>query len=414
VTTAEGQGVDVPAVTTAQLFTESRAADAVVWDDNGTFRADGPDGEIDSGGTAATVIQSALDDIGNGIVALSLGLTTVASTIVIDTKQQLVGRGSATTRLQASGTHSGNSVLRVAGAEDSRLEGLTADANGNLGDAIVIDGSVNSVNKFEAHDVSCNNANRYGTRVDGIFFNFLFNRCTWENNGNAGFYNDLDTNEGSFIRCKAKSNGGSGPPNSGFYLRQNNDTDASEPRGIAFENCTASGNDTYGVNLQGVKAVSLETCYVENNGFAGILLKDDSNGNPAREVSVSNSWLYENDHAVLVLASRNCEAVSNHIDAGNDSVSRGIEIDAAAKDFEHHANEFVVSGSGSFGAEIDDDGTRTRRHGTIKPQSLAGVTGQKLGDRGLDDGTNVSTSGPMLCVWTGSAWQPSDGGTTFS
>jgi hypothetical protein len=48
------------------------------------------------------------------------------------------------------------------------------------------------------------------------------------------------------------------------------------------------------------------------------------------------------------------------------------------------------------------------------PQDLSGHTGLRTGHRALDDGTNVSTSGPMLCVWTGSAWQPSDGGSTFS
>lgn len=47
------------------------------------------------------------------------------------------------------------------------------------------------------------------------------------------------------------------------------------------------------------------------------------------------------------------------------------------------------------------------------PQNLSGVSGQFVGHVMVDDGTNVS-AGPMECRWTGSAWQPSDGGATFT
>lgn len=46
-------------------------------------------------------------------------------------------------------------------------------------------------------------------------------------------------------------------------------------------------------------------------------------------------------------------------------------------------------------------------------QNLSGNTGQYNGQILLDDGTNTTGSG-ILCVWTGSAWQPMDGSATFT
>lgn len=53
-------------------------------------------------------------------------------------------------------------------------------------------------------------------------------------------------------------------------------------------------------------------------------------------------------------------------------------------------------------------------NGHYLPENLSGTTGGYVGEARMDDGTNVSTSGPLPCTWTGSAWQPSDGGATFT
>jgi len=46
------------------------------------------------------------------------------------------------------------------------------------------------------------------------------------------------------------------------------------------------------------------------------------------------------------------------------------------------------------------------------PFDLSGFTGRLPGYQALDDGTNTAGSG-LMCTWTGSAWQPSDGSAIF-
>lgn len=55
---------------------------------------------------------------------------------------------------------------------------------------------------------------------------------------------------------------------------------------------------------------------------------------------------------------------------------------------------------------------RTGRLAHRAPRDLSGETGAFVGQVAYDDGTNAS-AGPMMCQWTGSAWQPADGGATF-
>lgn len=47
-------------------------------------------------------------------------------------------------------------------------------------------------------------------------------------------------------------------------------------------------------------------------------------------------------------------------------------------------------------------------------RSLSGVTGDKVGDTGLDDGTNTTHGDPDLCIWNGSAWRQAGTTNTFS
>jgi hypothetical protein len=76
-----GSGISI-----GQLFTESTLYDAVVWTDGSSYYADGPTGEIASGGDAATVIQAALDypvddNRDTGRVAIRKGLFPLGTTV---------------------------------------------------------------------------------------------------------------------------------------------------------------------------------------------------------------------------------------------------------------------------------------------------------------------------------------------
>lgn len=61
----------------------------------------------------------------------------------------------------------------------------------------------------------------------------------------------------------------------------------------------------------------------------------------------------------------------------------------------------------SVDAELSLEGGRVLKH------NLSGVSGEFVGQVRVDNGTNTAGGG-LSCRWTGSAWQPSDGSTTFT
>jgi hypothetical protein len=90
-------------------------------------------------------------------------------------------------------------------------------------------------------------------------------------------------------------------------------------------------------------------------------------------------------------------------------VENGIAWRSGQTDCDVHATN-TVSGS------VDVAGTRPRFRGVIGGGPIGGVdlsstTGQFVGDRAMSDGTNTTAN--LLATWTGSAWQPSDGGATI-
>jgi hypothetical protein len=114
-------------------------------------------------------------------------------------------------------------------------------------------------------------------------------------------------------------------------------------------------------------------------------------------------WIVDDDRQVVHPVVENCLLAGERFNAIRLVGGNGNGVtDVIIRDNDLQTDQLITQ-SGDF------------LHGIPSvPQDLAGQTGLYTGHHALDDGTNVSTSGPMLCVWTGSAWQPSDGGATFS
>jgi len=112
-----------------QLFTRSRAADVVIHTDGTTIYADGPDGLINSGTDATTVIQAAVDAVGNGgTIFIGRGTYDLSSgDIVLGTYNNVKIRGAGRdVTILKNGGITKNSTTNSEGVE---VEHLTIDVN---------------------------------------------------------------------------------------------------------------------------------------------------------------------------------------------------------------------------------------------------------------------------------------------
>lgn len=103
--------------------------------------------------------------------------------------------------------------------------------------------------------------------------------------------------------------------------------------------------------------------------------------------TINNAYINSPDRGIDVFDCTDANIINTNINATNDDV-----------------------------LEIGTDTIRPRWDGVIRGGPLGGqdlttITGQYVGDKAMSDGTN--TTAYLEAVWTGSAWQPSDGGATI-
>lgn len=148
----------------------------------------------------------------------------------------------------------------------------------------------------------------------------------------------------------------------------------------------------------------------------GVYFEDNDSSNSkdfalasGEAVTIDSCWFQgsgNNNYAVAAASPTECSITNCDINnyGGAAMILNGGQDNEVGRPTHHLAN---------VPAFIQDFGTRTRNLGTIREQSLNNVSGLYEGDVGIDDGSNTAGSG-LPCVWTGSAWQPSDGSGTFT
>lgn len=120
------------------------------------------------------------------------------------------------------------------------------------------------------------------------------------------------------------------------------------------------------------------------------------------------------DHVVELDRGRETAITGSMADAGNVSNEKWFVGSNAAG-----GNNINVEYSGGHSASdlLNNSAYAVEVGGNagdgMVPQDLSGLSGWYPGQTFLDDGTNTAGSG-LLSVWTGSAWQPSDGSATYS
>lgn len=213
----------------------------------------------------------------------------------------------------------------------------------------------------------------------------------FEDAGGHGLNAGTDTHGLFCLDCTFEQNTGKG-------------VDLNTGTNIGFYDCTFQLNGNWGVDFGDTVLVTVQKCYVENND-GGNDLRDISLG-ACDNAIVKNTYfvgLGSNEHGIIKPTPR---AGSGEIRGCvfNDYTSTGINLlDGTDVDVYKESHRLLNTTTGV----LTDGGTRTRSYGVIVPQNLSGVTGQRTGDRGIDDGTNTA-AGDTLCVWNGSAWEPSD------
>jgi hypothetical protein len=163
---------DYESVTTDDVFSDDSPVAAKVYDDGGTYRAIGRNGEIDSGADVGGVVQSAIDSLNKGKIKIAEGDYQQASDIVGAQDVQLIGAGKENTRVFATGAVS--TMYSVPdGTKDPKIEGINFDSRGNANVGI----DLPNVNYASLRDIKIidipTGIRLRGTSNDGCFFNFF-------------------------------------------------------------------------------------------------------------------------------------------------------------------------------------------------------------------------------------------------
>jgi len=273
-------------------------------------------------------------------------------------------------------------------------------------------------------------------------------------NGGGRAFNVADARFVHFYGCLAENT------SSGFVLGESGTT---QPIGCRLAYCDADDSDANGFTItNGAHDTQLVGCIAEESGQRGIEVLDRTTNvgifggtvqynseegiyaNDVRNLGVRNVYVEGNNGGsgqaipsqLHMVNCFNPILESIYINGGGSGTAQlGMEIDTCDRSqvrgfYTRNLADGLIRLEGSAGNDNDiyrdshtsqdgnpivseDRATRTRSRGIITTRNLSGETGQFVGDRGIDDGSNTGV-GPMLCLWTGSAWQPSDGSGSFS
>ena len=212
--------------------------------------------------------------------------------------------------------------------------------------------------------------------------------------------------------------------------------------GLFFIGCQFEGNPR-AILAKRVGSFHVWGCYTENNGNPNFDLRP-TGGDYVNHCSFKDSFFAAPDTGNFIRVNNVCREViveGNYFQRGK----AGVEIAGDTQiDVQIHNNNYrwatledsvtIKNGAQPRAADINGGHWIPRDfggmdyvtalepsvtgtlfiNGTARPQDLSTVTGDYVGQELVDDGSNVSTETPLACYWTGNAWQPADGGPTFS
>lgn len=157
--------LNLNALDVQHIYTYAREADVVVWkDDEGTFHADGPDGEVASGDSVLAVTQAAVDSLSEGRTSKEKVLITAPGEIgsnddplklpsytILDVPVTLTVPDGAEAPL----------VVRANGAEEIEIQSLTVEGQAAGGIRLT------SCSRVRLGDITLVGVGGDGIRIDG-------------------------------------------------------------------------------------------------------------------------------------------------------------------------------------------------------------------------------------------------------
>lgn len=249
------------------------------------------------------------------------------------------------------------------------------------------------------NNVHFTNAANDGIKIDyaaGPVNSHTFFNCTSEKNGRDGFWSSPQAYACEFYGCTGQANGRHG-------IRLNNNA-SSRIIGGAWQI-----NDDAGIYVSAMESCTIRDAYIESNcevsGNSEILV--GAAGTPMQGLIIEGNYINNQlgtrtrDYAIII------EDATRSLIRGNTlrtdaTMLAQVQILAGTDNDVYESSHNDVTGNDTPTITASSDsGTRTRSDSIIGKQvggvSLAGVTGQAPGDRGMDSDTTVKT-------WDGASW----------
>jgi hypothetical protein len=363
---------DYESVTTDSVRTKSRLPDAVIWDDNGTYRAESQTSEISNNTDLGALLNTVIGNLGHDIrIEVAPGTYDISTTVIVDRRIELIAAGpqqgrwngdNAATRFIWKGGSS--PVFEVGGTSsnpvhETHLEGflLKPDTAGDGTDGVLIDGSTTrnanrtSVQAPSMKDVHIRDFGTHQLHVLGNVFDYHFDTCAFHADSGVLVNHEEATssgvdspNYGEYYSCAFHS-GSSGTTSIGGQFRGNiigghSTTDSGFEMGFRSSivgthiESASSGPDTFGIKVQSgpcriapqsITGVTDGVVINEAQASINLIIWGDINGS-------SNSLNVESG-SVKILEAKLDDGISQSVSAGNVRDLRDIGYDHVRESF---------------------------------------------------------------------------------
>jgi len=442
--------IDNQSVSTDEVFSANDLPSISLYKDGSTIKASTESGVIDSGSDTGAIFNTAVSTLPaeGGSIEFQDGVFEFSTAGLID-------RDNVAVSGQGEGT-----VLRAAdGLNDNILTGDTGGSNNAVSNVTVknlrLDGNdannswqsdptlTNGIYAFEPENWTLINVTAENCVYSGINLDSK-NSYRGSTLVNCRAYGHTSISGSTGIRiaeraeystlhgCQSWAN------NNGFLIlggnnrlvgcrgTENNDNGLYFPNGSNSGKCVDIGgeynhNQGYGVRMEGVDRLSFEGTASIANAEYGVWIDGCETVNwqnpQIGENSTSSNDTYDDVYIDDVNGTRPKNVVfdGGFIKAYN-SATPNPRYGVNARDCDDVDLRDVQMGGHATAEVIQSGATRPRWDGVIgggrwNGVDLSTVTGQYVGDEAMSDGTN--TTAYLHARWTGSAWQPSDGGATI-